>query len=478
VGTLGESTARGVSVLVGRTLGFQLLTAGVTVVLARLLTPADYGLFAIALSVQLVGQNIAELGLPAALVRMPEAPSTELQAATIGLLLAVTVAAVAAILAAAFLVLPALGASGEVLRVVAITLLAMPLYAVRAVPMAMMDREMRFGRVAAVEAADTAGFNLFALAAALLGLGVFSLAGAVPFGALLGMLVAWTVQGSARRPRFSLSRVRPLIGFGSRVSLLGVLYLGRDLGFVTVVGAVGGAPMAGFYAMAKRLFSFPTALAGAVSRVTLPALSRSGEQRSARAAGLLGQIALVCGLPLALVAGSVQPLIEVLLGPEWRPTTDIVLYGSLAMMLGASVASPINSYRLAEGRPNVAILAILAELIVGFLLAAVLIGGHDETGVGIAMSAGALVSATILLATVHPVVRAGASGVAAATAITFLAAAAGQLIPVSEDALGLVVSLAVVGLSWLALTALFSRQALVRTGVMVRRLMPRFGGGE
>ena len=99
--------------LVARTLGFQLLTAGVTVVLARLLTPADYGLFAIALSVQLVGQNIAELGLPAALVRMPEAPSAELQAATIGFLLAITSAIAVAIFRHRLRVLPGLGGESD-----------------------------------------------------------------------------------------------------------------------------------------------------------------------------------------------------------------------------------------------------------------------------------------------------------------------------------------------------------------------------
>ena len=61
-----------------------------------------------------------------------------------------------------------------------------------------------------------------------------------------------------------------------------MLYLGRDLGFVTIVGAVGGAPVAGFYAMAKRLFSFPTALAAAVARVTFPALSKSDRERPQR----------------------------------------------------------------------------------------------------------------------------------------------------------------------------------------------------
>jgi PST family polysaccharide transporter len=460
-------------VLVGRTLGFQLLTAGVTVVLARLLTPADYGLFAIALSVQLVGQNIAELGLPAALVRLPEPPSAELQASTIGFLLVVTSAVVIAVLVTTFLVLPALGASGDVLRVVSITLLALPIYAARAVPLAMLDRKMSFGRVAAVEAADTIGFNLFALTAALAGLGVFSLAGAVPVGALLGAGIAWMTPGAARLPRFDLSRVKPLISFGSRVSVLGMLYLGRDLGYVAIIGAIGGAPMAGFYGMAKRLFSFPTALSAAVARVMLPALSQSGDQRPMRAASMLGQVAIVCGLPLALIAGAIQPFIKVVLGPEWLPTSDIVLFGSLSMMLVASIAVPINSYFLAEGKPNAPVMAVGAELVVGFLLVAALTASLDEAGVGIAMSVGTVVSVAILLTTTHPLVRAGASRVTRITVITAFAAAAGQLLPVSYDWTGLLIALCASAIAWLALGAVFLHSELAQVLGMVRRLSPR-----
>lgn len=449
-----------------------MLTAGVTVVLARLLTPADYGLFAIALSVQLVGQNVAELGLPAALVRMTETPSRELQAATVGFLLAVTLPISIALLVVAFALLPALGIYSDVTRVIAITLVAVPIYAARAVPMAMMDREMRFGRVAAVEAADTIGFNLFALGAALAGVGVFSLAGAVPIGALLGALLAWGTQKAARRPRFELSRVRPLIGFGSRVSALGVLYLGRDLGYVTVIGAIGGAPMAGFYGMAKRLFSFPTALAAAVSRVMLPTLSQSGEERPARTARMLGQIALVCGLPLALVAGAIQPFIAVVLGPEWLPTSDIVLYGSLAMLLGASVASPINSFCLAEGKPNLPVAAIAAELVAGFLLAAALIGPLDEIGIGVAMSAGSVLAATILLVPIPGQVKAGAWKVTRVAAISFVAAGAAQLLDPGEDTAGLIVAVCVSGVAWIALALAFLRADVVRALGMARALMP------
>lgn len=465
--------ARGVSVLVLRTLVLQLVTAGVTVVLARLLTPADYGLFAIALSVQLVGQNLAELGLPAALVRMPEQPSRALQEATIGFMFAVTAAISATILLAVFLVVPAVAAQpSELAQVIAVTLIAVPLYGVRAVPMAMMDREMRFGRVAAVETADTLGFNLFALGAAIAGLGVFSLAGAVPFGAALGVVTAWRLQSSGRRPRLDFPLVRPLIGFGSQVGALGVLYLGRDLGFVTLVGAIGSSATAGFYAMAKRLFSFPIALSAAVSRVGFPALSKTDAGRPERTAKMIGQIAFVCGLPLAMVAGAIEPLIVVLLGEEWLPTTDIVLYGSLAMLVSASIASPINGLRLAEGRPNAAILAVAVELALGFLLVALLIGPLDETGIGIAMSAGAAAGAAVLLATTHPRVRLGGLAVLRAGLISAVAAAAGLLLPVGADAGGLIASLAAIVAVWLVLSSFFARDEVGQLIGAVRGMVP------
>lgn len=413
------------------------------------------------------------MGLPAALVRMEEAPPPDLQAATIGFLQAVTATLAAAALLAAFALAPALGGSSDILDVAAITLLAMPLYATRAVPMAMMDRGLEFGRVALVEVADTLGFNAFALIAALSGLGVFSLAGAVPFGAALGMLTAWRLSSSARRPSFSLARVRPLIGFGSQVSALGILYLGRDLGFVAVIGAVGGTAMAGFYAMAKRLFSFPTALSAAVARVGLPTLSQSGGDRPRRAGRMIAQTATVCGLPLALVAGSITPLISVVLGREWLPTEDIVLYGSLSMLLTATVAVTVNALKLADGTPGAPVLAIGAELAIGLGLTAALIAPLGEVGIGVAMSLGSLLAAAILLSSAGPTVRGGVDGLVRATFVSGVAAAVAYLLPFGNGVGGLIGSLLVVAVVWTGLAALLLRADLVRVAGMIGRLISK-----
>jgi O-antigen/teichoic acid export membrane protein len=459
---LGATAARGVGVLVGRTLGLQLLTAGVTVVLARLLTPADYGLFAIALAVQLVGLRAAELGLPAALVRMEEEPSRELQSSVGGVLMIASTLLAALFLLAAFVVAPAIAGGSRTMEIIAVAGCAIPLYAVRAVPMALMERRLRFGRVAIVETADTLAFNGFALAAALAGLGAFSLAGAVPAGGLAGAIAAWALQPFSRRPSVDLDPVRPLIGFGLRVTALQGIYLLRELGFVVIVAAVGGAAIAGFYAMAKRLFSFPLALSSAVGRVAFPALSRDAKLRAQRAAAAVAYTAIAAALPLALVAGAIEPLIEVVLGARWQPTADIVVIGSLGMMLAASANATMVGLALAEGRPRYPLISAIAETIIACAAVALLTVPLGEAGVGLALTASTVVATISLAAGTHPLVRRSLLAVAKASAIAAAAAAAGYVIGAGEDLPGLLASLATVTVVWVGLELVFSRRELVR----------------
>lgn len=470
---LGAVAARGVGVLVGRTLGLQLLTAGVTVLLARLLTPADYGLFAIALAVQMVGQRAAELGLPAALVRREEDPSAATQAAVTGVMLAFALGMSGLLALIAFAVVPAAGGGSETLRVIAVATFAMPLYAARAMPMVLMERRLAFGRVALVETAETLVFNAFALLAAVAGLGAFSLAGAVPAGAVAGVAAAWAIQPFVRRPRLALEPVRPLIRFGVRVSVLQGIYLMRELGFVGIVAAVGGTPVAGYYAMAKRLFSFPIALTSAVARVSFPALSREPELRPGRTARIVAYSAIVAGLPLALVAGAAQPLIAVVLGDEWLPTADVVLVGSLGMLLTASACATMIGSFMAEGEARFPLVSALAELAVLFSLAALLTGPMGETGVGLAITVSVVVGLAALAIGAHPTIRRSLLGVAKASAIAAVAALAAQLLGFGNDLAGLLLSLAVVTAIWLPLEVLFSRDDVSGILSIIRPILSR-----
>jgi hypothetical protein len=225
--------------------------------------------------------------------------------------------------------------------------------------------------------------------------------------------------------------------------------------------------------MAKRLFSFPVALTYAVARVAFPALSRDPELRPQRAAQAAVYTAIIAGLPLALVAGGIQPLIAVLLGDEWLPTSDLVLYGSLGMMLTASANATIISFALAEGRANSPVLSATAEIAVAFALAATLTIPMGEAGVGLAITVSALAATVVLAVATHPLVRRSLVSVSIATLIAAAAAGAAQLLDVSNDLAGLVLALGVTGAVWLSLELVFSRSELTRIVGVVRPLLSR-----
>lgn len=470
---LGISAARGVGVLVGRTLGLQLLTVGVTVVLARLLTPADYGMFALALSIQLAGQRLAELGLPAALIGQEAEPSAEQQAAVAGATWSISLLLSGALAGFALFLAPALGLHSEALQVVGVASLAMPFYAGRAVPTALMERHLRFGRVALVEAADTLTFNAFALVAAFGGLGAFSLAGAVPAGALASLVAAWSLQAFARRPILRWNPLRPMLKFGVQITLVQGINITREVGFVTALTVVGGSATAGFYAMAKRLFSFPIALTGAVARVSFPALSRSRGLRAERAAGATLYTAIVAGLPLALVAGAVQPLIQVVLGDTWMPASDIVLAGSLGMMVAASASATMVGYALAEEAVGSIVAAAAFETLLACALAVALTVSLGETGIGLAITLSSLGGMVVLAMRTHPTIRRSLFAIARLSLISGVAVLAAQLAGVDNDVGGLVVALAIVMAVWLPLQLIFFRSQMRSLFQLVRPLLPR-----
>jgi len=470
---LGASAARGVGVLVGRTLGLQLLTAGVTVVLARLLTPADYGMFALALSIQLAGQRLAELGLPAALIGQADEPSADQQAAVAGAALLTSLLLSTTLFAVAFALAPALGVESETLRVIGVAGLAMPFYAGRAVRTALLERHLKFGRVALVEAADTLTFNAFALAGAFAGLGAFSLAGAVPVGALASMTAAWALQRLASRPALRLDPLRPMLKFGAQVTLVQGINVVQEVGFVTALTAVGGSATAGFYAMAKRLFSFPIALTGAVSRVSFPALSRSRGMRASRAARAALYTTIIAGLPLALVAGAVQPLIGVVLGDTWMPTSDVVLAGSLGMMVAASANATMVGYALAEGAVGSIVAAASFETLLACTLAVALTASLGQTGTGLAITAASLGSMTVLAIRTHPTIRRSLLAILKMSLISGLAVLAAQLAGVGDDVVGLAVALVTVMAVWFPLQFIFFRGEMRSLFQLIRPMLPR-----
>lgn len=459
---IGRRATHGIGFLVGQMFGLQALTLGITVVIARKLSVADYGIFAIALAVQQAGHALAELGIGASLISRPEAPTRHEQRAVTGFTLgaAISICALAALVA--FVVIPMTGSSTRIAQNAFVASLALPFLAMRTIPTALLERRLRYGRVTALYTADTIAFNLAALAGVFAGWGSFALSAGVPAGALVGLITAYVLQPSARWVTWDLKVIRPLIGFGSQVSVRQGVILARDLTFVSVVAAVGGQASAGYFAMSQRVLGVPMAFSLALGRVGFPAMARSDgdDTRIHNAARSIAVAATAIGLPLALCAGAAEPLLEVLFGSRWTPASEVVIPSAAGLLLMASLGSIVSSLWLSLGNARIPMVSAIVDGVVLCSAAVFFVNWNPTTGIGLAVLTGAVAAISVLLYRAPAGVWNSLPAVARALIVATVAAAAGIAFPAEEGFIGLIGSAASAGIVWLLLTWIFSRSEL------------------
>jgi O-antigen/teichoic acid export membrane protein len=454
-----RGAVRGASLLIGRSVALQGLTAIATIAIARLLTPRDYGVFAIAIAVQTLGGFLTDLGLSAALVRRRLAPTLEEQRAVTAFMLLVGTVVAAAACAIAFAVLPALNLDSYVARATAIACLSFPLVALRVVPMVRLERQLAYGRIIVIELSGVLSFYAFALPAALAGFGAISLAGAVPVSAAAGAITALAVCPWPLGLNLAPRALKPLLRFGIQVSARYPVGSLGDLGLVTILAAIGGQTAAGFYGISRRFFTLPAAVASATLRVSFASLSRlptemSQDSRAARAAGI---VAVGIGLLLALVVGSVHPLIAVLFGERWLPAEGAVISAAPGVLVASSLGAVLIGHAIAQGRPGWPLITTGISTLVTLAIGVVLTPPLAATGAGIATTAGLFVSTLLMLAGAPQSARAGGRPVFRALAVAALAGLAGNLVGQGNELPSLALALAAAGAVWVAMSFLINR---------------------
>jgi O-antigen/teichoic acid export membrane protein len=353
-GGLGGRVARGLTWTVIHTWGGQALSLVVFVILARLLTPADFGLVALAVVFVALAQLIVDQGLGDALVQRREITPSHVDTAfwvamATGAVLTV-VAFVAAWPIAAAVDEPALV---PVLQVLSVTFI---LSALTSIPIALLTRELAFRLLAIRAIASIVVGGIVGIAMAFAGFGVWALVGQQVAAAALSVVLLWSVTDWRPRLQASAEHFRQLFGFGIRV-------VGSDiLGFVSrnadnfLIGVFLGVVPLGIYAVGYRILDTSQRLLINVARkVTFPAFSRlqhdPGRMRRAYLrATRAGSVLILPGyIGLALVA---PELVVALFGATWTesgPVAAVLFLGG--PMLGIQAFS--GSLLYAAGHPDV-----------------------------------------------------------------------------------------------------------------------------
>jgi O-antigen/teichoic acid export membrane protein len=342
--SLGARTLRGTAWAYGSYVGGQALVLVSTAILARLLTPGEFGVVALALVFITLLDTISDLGLSPALVISSEDELRE-RAMTVftvtvalGALLSALTAAVAP-LAALFFDQP------ELLGLLAVLGLNFFVRALGATHYALAQKRMDFRSRTAAELASVLTRGATGIVLALVGFGAWSLvvgylAGTVVLTATLWALVPWRPTG--RPSRAQLPR---MLRFGS--TLTGVDILAAVISQVDYVfiGRVLGAHALGLYALGFRVPQMLIiSLAVVAGRVLFPAFASVDREALGRAYLVSLRYATIVALPLAVgVAVLAEPLVLTLFGERWEAAVDCMrvlsLYAfSVALGIPAGIA--------------------------------------------------------------------------------------------------------------------------------------------
>jgi len=364
-------------------------------VLARLLTPEDFGIIGIAMATVALIEVLGAIGLRQALLRIESPTRAHYDTAwTIQLVVCSGIGIL--VLASAPMASWAYGEPrlAPVLAVLAFRFLFFGLVNIGVVD---FDRELRFGADMRMRVASRLGAFVLTLGAALLLRNHWALVvGLVSQSALLAI---GSYVAHPYRPRLSLAERATLLGFSLWMLLIYAAETVQRQAERLVAAALGGAHLAGLYSVSKDLSEiFTEEISTALNRVTFVTIAGGAglDTDPARLTRLLGCYALISAPAGFGLAATAPNAVAVLLGPQWVEAapllTIIAVYSALFAiyrLISTSLAAAGHA-RLAAG-----VAGIGAGLTV---IACTLVGGLTRDPLALAASALAANLLLLLLA--------------------------------------------------------------------------------
>ncbi len=359
-----------------------------TVVLARLLLPADFGLMGMAnVFIGLVAL-VSELGLGAALIQKPALDEGDLCT-----VFWVNLAAGVAFFFGTVMLAPLVSVFFHEARLQPLLSawgLGFILGAPSVVPRALLQRAFKFREVALTEMMAVMLYGLVAVCLALAGAGVWSLVAGVLIQRLAASMALLSISGWWPTAAVELTGMRGLFSFGLNVAGSRLLnYFISNLDYA-VIGRFIGAEALGYYALAFQLVMFPLGrISRAVTEVAFPTFSRLQDHPERFARSYLKMLRYISVFTFPMVLGLLvvaEPFILLVYGPHWRETAHLVRILCLTALV-SSVGTTSGSVLKSLGRADLEFkLALPAFLL---MAVAVLIGSRlGVVGVAIGVSVG------------------------------------------------------------------------------------------
>lgn len=352
---LKEKVAGGVAWSIAEKVGSMLLQMVVSIVVARLLVPEDFGVMAILTFFTALALVMVDSGFSQTLIRK-ESPSSEDYRSVFAFNIAVSVVLYGILVAVAptvarYYELPVIADIAPVL------FLLLPINALCVIQNTIFTREFRFRLLSQATFTASLVAGVVAIAMALAGCGVWSLVGQRIATLAVKTLILWFRSDWRPSFHFSMKPVREMAPFSFRLlttDLISSIYNNISQMFI---GKIYSADALGFFNQAQKFKDLPlTSAMQSVQSVTYPALSQIGDQREKFAESYRQVLMVVAFMLFPVMVGITavaEDLFALLLGEKWMPT---VPYLQILCLTGLFQPLAMIAYNVLKVKSNGAII--------------------------------------------------------------------------------------------------------------------------
>lgn len=302
------------------------LQFGVTIIMARLLAPSDYGKMAMVVSTYGFVLALRDLGLSMATIQQKTISEEQLTGlfwvnVLVGVVFGVGIAATAPLIAH-FYDLPLLTYLALGYAVTA------PMSCFGAQHAALLRRRMEFGKLAICRQVSWLCGSLVGIVAAAYGMGVWSLMLMQFSMAVVQVLLVWAMAQWRPGRAGSGGNVRPLIVFGGKLTGCNLVgHFGQNIDSV-LLGFFYGEVILGIYNRAQALMAKPLSqLTEPILSAIVPAFAKKADDTRALEVAVAKMLAMIAAttcfvMPLLLVYADV--VVDAVLGEAWSGTASII----------------------------------------------------------------------------------------------------------------------------------------------------------
>ncbi|HQQ74762.1 MAG TPA: lipopolysaccharide biosynthesis protein [Pseudomonadales bacterium] len=326
-----------------------------TLVLARLLSPADFGVISMALSFIFLAELLGAFGFDVALIHNQSATREYYDTAwTCNILLGLSITLIMVLAAfpiANFYKHP------ELVWVVSVLALGPLISGAENVGVVAFRKELLFHKEFVFQLTRKALGFMIVIPMALALQNYWALVTGILFSKLAATVISYLMH--PYRPRFALSRTRELIGFSGWLLMNNLIGFFKERSSDFFIGRLFGADSLGTYNIAYEFGHLPsTELSAPINRALLPGFAKMTEVEDVsrgykNSLGIMALLAVPCAAGLAVLAPYFVPTV---LGVKWLaavPLMQILAFNGAVLMFH----SPICAVLLARGYPQMPVIA-------------------------------------------------------------------------------------------------------------------------